>query len=231
MKNHIFLLAFMVLGITSMAQHVHRDYHSTSSSRTAIEENNTLTVVASHDERFMVYVDGDMINRMPQSKVVIDRMDYNLHDIYVVLTSPENKINMITYSPVNHREKMEVHYDRLHNLLHLHLPQHFESHLTHQMGQREICSYDEVMHMLELLKKENFDSSREKLAMDFVMNHNLVASHIMQMAQQFSFESSKKDFLKKAYPFCVDPENYAVVVNCLTYSSDKKELLDYIGQR
>jgi len=228
MKKHVILLILTMFGIAATAQHTHGKHHH--SSQSTLSEAYALNIIASNDERFTIYVDGDMVNSMPQSRVVLDKLDYNMHDIYVVLSYPENKINMLTYKPINHKEDMEVHYDRHHKVLRLLMTEQYDSHVAQQLPAREVCSFQEVEHMLALLKEESFDSSRDKLEMDFVMNHNLVASHIMKMAKEFSFETIKKEFLKNAYPYCVDPENYEVVVNCLQFSSDKQELLEYIGQ-
>ncbi len=63
-----------------------------------------------------------------------------------------------------------------------------------------------------------------------IIAHNcLTADQVVQICNLFSFEESKLDFAKCAYPKTVDPNNYFKVVNAFTYSSSKEELNNYIS--
>lgn len=238
--RRLFLFAMaLLMGMAAMAQH-HRDHPI---ERPAPAEQATLVLTASMGERFVVYVDGDRVNRNPQQQVVVDNLDYDVHDIYVVLTSPEDKITMISFRPINRREECRVHYDRHRKKVELLLPEQvaqmmqmpnpMDRPVVHQPEQHVVqhCSDHEVDQMVAALKSESFDSTREKLALNYAENHRLLAAHILRLAQEFDFDSNKKDFLKKAFCYCVDPENYAVVVSCLTFSSDKEELLEFMRHK
>lgn len=238
MKNRIIclLLALGACIFTIQAQHptgrnINTNRHDSHQQRSI--GNCTLVVSASHDELFTVYVDGNIVNPRPQRQVILDQMDYNTHDIYVVLTYPENKINMIEYRQTNHREELTVHYDRWSKGLELIVPQSIEpSQQSMPMNpMMEVCPQEEVTQMVDMIQRESFDSTREKLALNFVQNHNLTAAHILQIATKFSFDSNKMNFLKNAYPYCIDKENYALVTNCLSFSSDKEKLLDFISKQ
>lgn len=238
MRKQILFAMLLLMGTAAMAQH----HHARPIEKPVPAEKATLVLTASMGERFVVYVDGDLVNRTPQQQVVVDHLDYEMHDIYVVLTSPEDKITMISFRPSNRREECRVHYDRHRKKVELLLPEQvaqpmqvpnpMDRPVAHRPEVHVVqhCSDQEVDQMVAALKSESFDSTREKLALNYVENHRLLASHILRLAQEFSFASSKKEFLKKAYPYCVDPENYAVVVNCLSFSSDREELLEFMRQ-
>lgn len=238
MRKQILFAMLLLMGTVAMAQH----HHARPIKKPVPAEKATLVLTASMGERFVVYVDGDLVNRTPQQQVVVDHLDYEMHDIYVVLTSPEDKITMISFRPSNRREECRVHYDRHRKKVELLLPEQvaqpmqvpnpMDRPVAHRPEVHVVqhCSDQEVDQMVAALKSESFDSTREKLALNYVENHRLLASHILRLAQEFSFASSKKEFLKKAYPYCVDPENYAVVVNCLSFSSDREELLEFMRQ-
>lgn len=242
MKKYLLLAAVLLIGASAWAQH--RPGHQPHpAERPVPAEKASIVFTATMGERFVVYVDGDIVNRNPQQQVVVDHLDYGMHDFYVVLTSPEDKITMVSFRPTNRREECRVRYDRHHKKVELLLPEQvaqmmqvpnpMDRPVVHQPEVHVVqhCSEQEVDQMVAAIKGEPFDSTREKLAMNYVENHRLLASHILRLAQEFDFNSNKKDFLKKAFPYCVDPENYAVVVGCLTFSSDKEEMLDFIRSR
>lgn len=238
MRKQIVLVMLLLLGTAAMAQH-----HPGQHPQPVPNEKATLVITASMGERFVVYVDGDRVNHNPQQQVVVDHLDYEMHDIYVVLASPEDKITMISFRPSNRREECRVHYDRHRKRVELLLPEQvaqmtqapnpMDRPVMHQPEVHVVqhCSDQEVDLMVAALKSESFDSTREKLALNYAENHRLLSAHILRLAQEFDFDSNKKDFLKKAYPYCVDPENYALVVSCLTFSSDKEELLNFMRRR
>lgn len=227
MKRIFFFIALSLMFTTLMAQnHAHQQRFETFS----------LTLKAAHGEVFTVYVDGDIVNHTPQQQVHIKDLDQNPHDVYVVLTRPKDKITMMVYQPSRHREECIVRYDHRRGMIELEMPNQqplsgiaeplppaYPSH------QPQHCSNEEVALMVQMIHNESFDSTKEKLALEFAQKHSLLASQIMQLAQEFSFDNHKKYFLKKAYSYCVDPENYAVVIGCLTFSSDKNEILDFIS--
>lgn len=233
----------LLIGTAAMAQHSHDHQRPHPAQHPVPDERATLVLTAAMGERFVVYVDGDRVNRNPQQQVVVDNLDYDMHDIYVLLTSPEDKITMTTLRMTHRREECRVRFDRHRNRVELLLPEQvaqpmqvhnpMERPVMHQPEVHVVqhCSDQEVDQMVAALKSEHFDSTREKLALNYADNHRLLAVHMLRLAQEFDFDSNKKAFLKKAFAYCVDPENYAVVVNCLNFSSDKEEILDFIKRR
>ncbi len=81
------------------------------------------------------------------------------------------------------------------------------------------------------LNEEWFDSSRMDV-LRMTMRFNFFNSYqIKELMHLLSFESSKLEFAKLAFEKVVDPENYYIVVQGLTFSSSKRELTQYISSQ
>lgn len=79
------------------------------------------------------------------------------------------------------------------------------------------------------VESESFDSSRVELLESTLMNNFFTSHQIKELMQLFSFDSSRLLFAKSAYTRTVDPENYFVVREALSFSSSKTELTKYIN--
>lgn len=200
---------------------------------------HSVVLMAAHDEEFQVYVDGNIVNKQPQNSVVVRNLSPQPHDIYVVLKRPADKITMIQIKPVAKVDNYQVAYDFRDNMLKVfpmrpqpgqpdqaHQPQH-----TPQPVAPPVCSPEEAEHMYSLLKKESFDDNRLSLAKQMVSTHNMSALQIKHLAESFTFNNGKVDFLKYAYAYCVDPQNYYECLDVLTFSSDKEEVLKFIQNK
>ncbi len=49
-----------------------------------------------------------------------------------------------------------------------------------------------------------------------------------EIANAFAFTSEKKEVLKKLYPYAADPQYYSYALEALTFSSEKREIEEYI---
>lgn len=85
--------------------------------------------------------------------------------------------------------------------------------------------------MVARMRKQTFDSDRLALGKVIVASSDLTAGQVARLAETLEFTSSQVDFLKYAYPYCVDKVNYNIAVDVLTFSSDKKKVMDYITSR
>ena len=65
-----------------------------------------------------------------------------------------------------------------------------------------------------------------------IVRSNLLTSRqIADMAKTFSFDSNRYDFLLFAYDSCADPQNYAIAVNTLEFSTNRSDLMKKISRR
>ena len=89
----------------------------------------------------------------------------------------------------------------------------------------------EMNAIIKMLKKEDFDSTREKLAKMIVSGSMLTSRQIADMARTFDFDSNRYDFLLYAYRSSVDPQNYVIAANTLEFSTNRNDLMRKITRR
>lgn len=183
-----------------------------------------MVMKAQHGEQFVIYVDGDIINRTPQTYVTF-QLPAGTHDIYVVLKRPTDKIVMMPFAPQKPREEFSIAYDIHRNILSMNC-------ITSEIPIAEYwvtCSSEDFAGILTRLKKASLDDDRMELAKIFLSGSVFLTSQqIKTMTETFSFSKGKVEFLKAAYRNCSDPHNFYQCLDALPFSSDKKEILDYI---
>lgn len=227
MKKTRLTLLFCLLIMVGFAQPGHNSWgHPTPAQPNANHPVSSSIVLSSrHGETFISYIDGDIVNRTPQSRVVIPNVTLEMHDIYVVLKRPADKICMMPILPQKPMEEIAVEYNMQRHLLEM-------TCLTATVPVQEfleICSPEDFREMLARLKKESFDDSRMDYVKLFFKGPTLfTCQQIKAMGETFSFDKGKVEFLKKAYEKCSDPQNFYQCIDILTFSSYKKEILDYI---
>lgn len=92
-----------------------------------------------------------------------------------------------------------------------------------------VVSDFEMQQILATIKNEPFNSKKSELAKTIIQSKQAFTSNqIAQIVAQFSFDSYKLDVAKFAYQFTVDKDNYYLVANQLTFSSNKSNLLSFI---
>lgn len=80
------------------------------------------------------------------------------------------------------------------------------------------------------LSDESFDDTRFELASVYAQQNNLSSAQVLQIMQQFSFESTRLKFAKNAYQSVYDPENYFLVNQGFSFSQSKQELSRHVQQ-
>jgi len=99
---------------------------------------------------------------------------------------------------------------------------------------REDYGYNRAMsdidfsRVMESIQKEWFEGNKQKSASQIISTNFLTASQVKQMLQLFSFENTKLELAKQAYPKTVDQRNFHIVNDVFSYSSSKDELNRYI---
>ena len=92
-----------------------------------------------------------------------------------------------------------------------------------------VVTEEDLQAMIGRMKGQSFDSDRLALGKVIVASSNLTASQISRLAATLDFSSLQVELLKYAYPYCIDPQNYYKAVDVLTFSTDKKKVMDYIA--
>ena len=218
-------------------------------------QRHTVRFESQHGEAFTVFIDGELQNRMPQTRVMVSNVSPQAHEVIVVLKRPVEKAAVINIRPGEPNVMVNVNYDRRLERLYLYTPAHNRADYVEPLpelkvpktyaGQRPVVvvvneavpqdtavvyTQEQVDSMVVRLKGQSFDSDRLALAKVIVASAaTLNAEQIARLAQTIDFSNSRVDFLKYAYHYCVDQVNYTVAVNTLTFSSDKRKVLDYIA--
>ena len=82
---------------------------------------------------------------------------------------------------------------------------------------------------LNSMKNENIDSNKLRMAKNYVAANTLTAEQISSISREFSFDSNRLDFAKHAYVNCYDKNNYFLLKDTFTFSSNYTSLLNHIG--
>lgn len=92
----LFLTLFAVLSLATLSAQPHGNRHNHHGSvPPPPPATPSIVVEAQQGETFYVYVNGDLINNVPKSQVVVDKLDNQMQDIIVVLNHPARKAGII----------------------------------------------------------------------------------------------------------------------------------------
>ena len=255
MKKTLILLVLGIVCSAVMAQPGHRPAKPQPGS-VPPPTRYTVSFESQRGEAFSVFMDGNLMNRMPQSRVMVNDVSDQTHEVVVVLKRPAEKAAVMQLRPGEPNVQVNVNYDqRLEQLL-LYTPSHnrAESYAEDRQPKHRpsgdkpavvvvvpeqpvapvepevrVATDDEVEAMIGRMRAQSFDSDRLALGKVIVASSNLTAVQIGRLAQTIDFSNSQVEFLKYAYHYCVDPVDYYKTIDVLSFSSDKKKVLDYIA--
>jgi hypothetical protein len=83
-------------------------------------------------------------------------------------------------------------------------------------------------YALRSIERKSFSDTQLRLAKQIADTNCLTVRQIKRIANVFSFESTKLDFVKYSYNSCYDPENYWMVNDVFSFSSSTDELDDFL---
>lgn len=198
---------------------------------------HTVVFESHHGEAFTVYVDGDVMNRMPQTRVMVADVSHQSHEVVVVLSRPAQKAAVLALMPGEAEVTVHVDYDARLGRLALYTP---SCNLVHaeptpppvmqpNVTPPPVVREPDFQAMLKRMKGESFDSDRLALGKVIVASSHLTAEQMGRLAATLDYSSSQVELLKYAYRYCIDPQNYFKAVEILTFSTDKKKVMDYIS--
>lgn len=215
----------------------------------------TVNFVSQHGEAFNVYIDGNLQNRLPQGRVLVGNVTDQVHEVVVVLKRPTEKAAVLQLSPGEKVVTVNVNYDSRLEQLYLYTAAHNRPDAEERKSLREetkrvvqlskpemvppeiqiqeakvrAATPDELDSLLLRMRAQRFDNERLALGKVIVASTNLSAAQIALLAETIDFSSSQVEFLKYAYSYCLDPANFYRTVEVLTFTSDRRKVLDYIA--
>ncbi len=219
-------------------------------------QRHTLSFESRNYETFTVFVDGTVQNRMPQSRVMVNDVSSQTHEVVVVLKSPEQKAAVLQLLPGEPVVTVYVDYDSRLERMTLYTPSYnlAEKERVDVMGFKEavaakgsertndgllgadttaegpkVVTEEDLVGMLLRMKEQPFDSDRLALGKVIVASSTLTAEQIGRLASTIDYSASQVEFLKYAFSYCADPQNYYKAIDVLTFNSDKRKVMDYIA--
>lgn len=219
-------------------------------------QRHTVNFESRNYETFTVFVDGTVQNRMPQSRVMVNDVSSQTHEVVVVLKSPEQKAAVLQLLPGEPVVTVYVDYDSRLERMTLYTPSYnlAEKERVDVMGFKEavaakgsertndglvgadttaegpkVVTEEDLVGMLLRMKGQPFDSDRLALGKVIVASSTLTAEQIGRLASTIDYSASQVEFLKYAFSYCVDPQNYYKAIDVLTFNSDKRKVMDYIA--
>ena len=86
----------------------------------------------------------------------------------------------------------------------------------------------EFKEFVALLKKQPFDSDRKEVFENGLLTSYFTTAQCIQLLDMCTFSSEKKSLLKKMYPKIADKSNFIHAIDKLDFSTDKREINDFI---
>jgi len=83
-------------------------------------------------------------------------------------------------------------------------------------------------YAIRSIKRKTFSETQLRLAKQIVSSNYLTVRQLVRVANIFSFESTKLDFVKFAYDYAYDPENYWMINDVFSFSSSTDELDEFL---
>ena len=116
-----------------------------------------------------------------------------------------------------------------------HDPQHGHGHGHGPAPERRvICATPEQLAMtLQVIGNQSFDDKKLEIAKLAVALGHFCTDDLARMAQVFSFDDKRLEFLLYAHPYCEDPQNYPSLRDVFSFQSNYDELIRtlYPGRR
>ena len=230
----LFLTLFAVLSLATLSAQPHGNRHNNHGSvPPPPPATPSIIVEAQQGETFQVYVNGDLVNNVPKSQVVVDQLDNQMQDIIVVLNHPSRKAGIIQAYATVEGTRVTVSYDpRAHRML-LYTPRTPPTPPTPPappvVEEPATVSDAWVDEMVAIINAQSFDNEKLTTAKGLLTNGRpFTVDQIIRITRTMTYSTSQVEFLKAAYRHCIDPENYERALAILTFSSDRQKVRKYI---
>lgn len=238
----------------SFAQQPHQPHHPGHNARTSITVN-------SDYEGFWLFIDDILQNEQPAKSVRLDQVPEGEHYLRVEMSDPEHHtVGQLVYiNPANNRflvEKQRHLYGisigrgvpRPEVVMPLvakqnNHPQGYSGRGYHYPNVTPtppappappapmVMNAEDFQIALGRVKSENFESNRLTAAKRIVNSSYFTVGQIEQLCRLLEFDSNRLEFVKYAYPRCVEPAKYFMLRDLFTFDSHKQELDKFLDEQ
>ena len=80
------------------------------------------------------------------------------------------------------------------------------------------------------VKNEPFEKDRIALINAALASSDFTADQCLQLVKFYAFDNERMKIMKMIYPRIVDKEAFFMVINSLTFSSNKKKMYDFVKE-
>lgn len=109
-------------------------------------------------------------------------------------------------------------------------PERRELRIDRRFYVAQVATEEQVNMIIDCLKQESFDDAKLRVAELSVTLCPVLAADLKKIAELFSFDDRRLQFLQYAYAFCPDREHYIGMKNTFSFSSNFDKLVDYIQE-
>lgn len=88
-------------------------------------------------------------------------------------------------------------------------------------------SQEEFRCFFKEYKEKSFESERFKLLDEILPPSGFTCAQCREIVEMCTFDSEKKNMIKKLYPKIADRENFSILTDVFTFESEKRELRDF----
>lgn len=108
---------------------------------------------------------------------------------------------------------------------------HGHNHQIHQGYQQQVFPLEQVAfeQLINTLKRTSFSDSKLQVYHQALASNYFTTQQVIRIMKVFPFSSEKLEVAKSAYTSTLDKENYFMVNNAFNFSSDVRELNEYIA--
>ena len=99
---------------------------------------------------------------------------------------------------------------------------------TGNYGTHRVMHPQQFNQLKRAVRNESFDKNKLRLIEVTARNNNFTSQQLAQLMNLMSFDTYKLTLAKRAYVDIVDPQNYFLVRNQLTFNSYKRQLDEFI---
>lgn len=92
-------------------------------------------------------------------------------------------------------------------------------------------SPERIQDMANTIENQSFSDDKVRVSKQIIRTNCITLDQLMQLLEQFDFDSGKLEIAKFAYDYVYDLENYYKVYNVFSFSSSGEELDEYIQSK
>lgn len=229
-KNLIAVVCVLMAFATASAQILTKNYPP---------ETLTITVKAKNNEVFTVKLDGKSYDKAPGKEFTIkDLQPKKMYDLEVKVQGPVKDVIgtdlelgaghyvLIVSSDVDAGTADIAFGDDAD------IPKDEASQggaNSSKGNDNKLCSDSDVSQIISLMEQDPFDDTRMHYAKGFVKKNRLLSTEqIRRIAAAFSYDKARLPFVKYAYDYCADKENYSALGNVFAEKASKDSFADFL---